>query len=150
MFRKTMARLAGIDDSPKRTALAFALGVLVGFSPLVGLHTVLGIALAFTFRLSRIATLAGTLLNLPWVMVPYYGLSAWVGGRLLGEANPAVPPAEAWEELVSLGFGHGIASHWKIVLPAAFGATILACVLAAAAYPTALFVLTRKKTAAPS
>ena len=41
-------------DTPERTALAFALGVTIGFSPLVGLHTILG--LAFTYSVPAAVT----------------------------------------------------------------------------------------------
>ena len=42
-----LERLLHTHDSPRRTASAFALGVFFGFSPLLGLHAILGVAFAF-------------------------------------------------------------------------------------------------------
>ena len=41
MFRSTFRRLLALDDPPERTALAFAIGVFIAFSPFLGLHTIL-------------------------------------------------------------------------------------------------------------
>ena len=48
-FPKTRAwleQLLHTHDTPQRTASAYALGVFFGFSPLLGLHTVLGLIFA--------------------------------------------------------------------------------------------------------
>ena len=57
-FPKTRAwleQLLHTHDTPQRTASAYALGVFFGFSPLLGLHTVLGLIFAFALRLNRVA-----------------------------------------------------------------------------------------------
>lgn len=76
--------LLHMHDSPQRTAAAFALGVAIGFSPFVGFHTLICLALAFAFNLNRVAVIAGSWVNLPWFMGPYYAgvtaLAAWVTG----------------------------------------------------------------------
>ncbi len=83
------ARLARLPDTPERVALAFAIGVFFGFSPFLGLQTVLGISLAFCFRLSRVAVLLGTWVNLPWFVPLYYAGVTELGARLLGYAPPS-------------------------------------------------------------
>jgi uncharacterized protein (DUF2062 family) len=74
-------------DTPRRTAAALALGVLVGFSPFLGLHVVMGTALAFILNLNRVAVLIGVISNVPWIIGPYYvaatALGAWMTGRSL-------------------------------------------------------------------
>ena len=55
-FRHYLRRLLALDDTPERIALAFAVGVFLAFSPLLGLHTVLGLAIAFLFGLNRDGT----------------------------------------------------------------------------------------------
>ena len=42
LVRRWLDALLHIDDTPERTAAAFALGVFFGFSPFLGLHTLLG------------------------------------------------------------------------------------------------------------
>jgi len=46
VVRRWLDTLLHIEDTPERTAAAFALGVFFGFSPFLGLHTLLGIAFA--------------------------------------------------------------------------------------------------------
>jgi len=74
-------------DTPQRTAAALALGVVVGFSPFLGLHVVMGTVLAFVLNLNRVAVLIGVLSNVPWIIGPYYvaatALGAWIIGRPL-------------------------------------------------------------------
>ena len=58
--RRWLEALLHIDDSPERTAAAFALGVFFGFSPFLGFHTILGIVFAFLLNLNRVAVLLGS------------------------------------------------------------------------------------------
>jgi uncharacterized protein (DUF2062 family) len=87
-LERWLGSLLRIDDTPERTSVAFAIGVIVGFSPFIGLHTVIGLGLAFAFRLNRVAVLAGLWLNLPWFMAPYYAAATMLGGWLTGYSTP--------------------------------------------------------------
>src|SRR5262245_9097408 len=75
LVRRWLDSLLHIDDSPQRTAAAFALGVFFGFSPLLGLHTILALAFAFVLNLNRVAALLGVYANLPWIIGPYYAIA---------------------------------------------------------------------------
>lgn len=88
LLRTWMQRLLHTDDTPRRTAAAFSMGVFVGFSPLFGFHTVIGIVLAFALRLNRVAALVGVYANLPWFVAPYYTVTTVLGAYMLGVAMP--------------------------------------------------------------
>lgn len=68
-----------LDDPPPRIALALAVGVFVGCTPFVGVQTLLSLVIAVAFRLNRAATIAGTWLNLPWLMPLVYGAAFTIG-----------------------------------------------------------------------
>ena len=70
--RRWLSALLHIDDTPERTAAAFAVGVFFGFSPLLGFHTLLAVLLAFLLNFNRVAVLLGVYSNLPWIVAPYY------------------------------------------------------------------------------
>lgn len=70
------------DDTPSRAALAFAVGVFIAWTPVLGFHTLLALAIAFLFGLNRVAVLAGTFVNNPWTFVPIYSVSAWIGSHV--------------------------------------------------------------------
>jgi uncharacterized protein len=88
LVRKWTEALLHVHDTPRRTAAAFAIGVFFGFSPFLGLHTVLALALAFVFNLNRVAVLIGVYSNLPWLIGPWYGLATAAGAWLLGTKLP--------------------------------------------------------------
>lgn len=56
--------------TPRRLALALALGVFLGASPLWGLHTLLAIAMSLLLGLNKPATLFGTLVSNP-LLAPF-------------------------------------------------------------------------------
>jgi uncharacterized protein (DUF2062 family) len=85
-MRDALQSLLHLDDPPRRTAIAFATGVFIAFSPFLGLHTLIAIAIAFAFGLNRVAVLAGAWINF-WALVPCYVFGTFVGTRLLSVRN---------------------------------------------------------------
>jgi len=88
LVRKWLDSLLHIHDSPRRTAAAYAVGVFFSFSPVLGLHTVLALIVAFAFNLNRVAVILGVYTNLPWFMAPYYTLTTVAAAEALGVALP--------------------------------------------------------------
>src|SRR5207344_1718365 len=82
LVRRWLDALLHIDDTPQRTAAAFALGVFFGFSPFLGFHTILGVVFAFLLNLNRVAVLLGVYSNLPWIIAPYYATVTLAGAKL--------------------------------------------------------------------
>ena len=78
-FKERLRAILGVGDSPERIARAFAIGIFIAFSPLLGLHVALAILLIGRFRLNKPAVLAGTFVNNPWTLVPILMASTWVG-----------------------------------------------------------------------
>lgn len=143
--RVWLEQLLHTHDTPARTAAAYALGVFFGFSPVLGLHTVLGLTLAFALNLNRVAVLLGIYSNLPWILVPYYSLATWLGATIL---RVDIPPGvmkgmvdslerRSWTEFRDL------AVHLKPLLGAfALGSLIGATVLSLVAYRVAFAMVT--------
>src|SRR3954451_4241755 len=114
LIRRWLDALLHIEDTPERTAAAFALGVFFGFSPFLGLHTILGVVFAFVLNLNRVAVLLGVYSNLPWIIGPYYVIATTAGTiitrdrippgferQLAGLFDLSVFGAEFWRELVA-------------------------------------------------
>jgi hypothetical protein len=151
LVRRWLDTLLHIDDSPERTAAAFALGVFFGFSPLLGLHTLLGIGFAFLLNLNRVAVLLGVYSDLPWFLAPYYAAATMAGAKITGHKLPPNLKSQlgALFELTIFGseFWHRLITILKpLLIPYAVGSTFGALVLAAIAYPLALaFVTSRRR-----
>jgi uncharacterized protein (DUF2062 family) len=151
MIRRWLGALLHIQDTPKRTAAAFALGVFFGFSPFLGLHTLMAVALAFALNLNRVAVLLGVYSNLPWIIGAYYASTTMLGAAILRTRLPdgfrdrlgalfelSVVQGGFWRELARL--------LQPLLWPFTVGSTIGAILLAAAAYPLALaFINSRKR-----
>lgn len=77
-------------------ALAFALGVFIAFFPVMGVHTIIALAIAWVGGFSVMVVLAGTLVNNPWTIAPIYGGSLWLGLLLTGSSTPSfrIKPSE--------------------------------------------------------
>lgn len=151
--RRWLDQLLHTHDTPERTAAAYAVGIFFGFSPFLGLHTVLGVACAFALNLNRVAVLLGIYSNLPWILPAYYTLTTILGAAIL---RVQVPPgvlsqlssavaAGSWTEFLELA---------RSLTPLAWayflGSTIGALVLAAIAYRVslAMIVAHRRRVAA--
>ena len=150
LVRRWLGALLHIKDTPQRTAAAFALGVFFGFSPFLGLHTLMAVALAFALNLNRVAVLLGVYSNLPWIIAAYYASTTVLGAAIL---RTGLPPGfrERLGALFELSILHG--GFWQelarllqpLLWPFIVGSTLGAIVLAAAAYPLALAFLNSRK-----
>lgn len=149
--RRWLETLLHIEDTPGRTAAAYAMGVFFGFSPFLGLHTVLALGCAFLFGLNRLAVLLGVYSNLPWIMAAWYAGVTAIGASVLGTKLPSgfderlaqlfalsLFRAEFWAELLHL--------LRPLLWPYVLGSTVGALLLAAFAYELALgFVIARRR-----
>jgi uncharacterized protein (DUF2062 family) len=134
-MRHWLDQMLHTHDTPERTAAAFALGVLFGFSPLLGLHTILGLVFAFALNLNRVAVLLGIYSNLPWILPAYYTVATMLGAailrvpikpRMIGELTAALGDA-SWADFRNLA--HALTPlAWAYVLGSSIGAVVLAIV----------------------
>ncbi len=124
-----------------RVAVAFSLGVFVGFSPFVGLHTVMGLAAAILFRLNKVAVLLGVYLNNPWVLVPYYAFATWVGLLLTGMPAGVDLSGYGLSDILTREFWFWVAAQWPLLIPAVVGSTVLSVVFALVAYPLCVYAI---------
>ena len=134
-MRRWLDQLLHTHDTPQRTAAAYALGVFFGFSPFLGLHTVLGVGLAFALNLNRLAVILGIYSNLPWILPAYYSLTTLLGAAILGvqvppgllnELTAAVSDA-SWADFRRLA--HSMTPlFWGYCLGSTIGALVLALI----------------------
>jgi uncharacterized protein (DUF2062 family) len=139
-----LEQLLHTHDTPQRTAVAFGLGVFLGFSPFLGLHAILGLILAFLFGLNRVAVIIGVYSNLPWILPAYYTIATIGGAKLLGvdiEPSALKEAIRAFETVSWRDFGtlaHALAPlMWSYAVGSTFGAIVAALV----AYRVSLAVI---------
>jgi uncharacterized protein (DUF2062 family) len=127
-----------LNDSPHRLATAFALGIFIAFSPILGFHTISCLLLAWAFRLSKIVVLTAAFMNNPWTIVPIYGSCLWIGMKITGSGS-AIPHI-AWSEL-------NLTSAYMILKPYLWpfvaGTLIVGVIAAAASYGVVYWAVMR-------
>ena len=142
-FLDLIKKLLWIDDTPERTALAFSVGIFLGFSPFLGFHTLAGIAIAFLFRLNRVAVLLGVWSNTPWWLVPYYMFATWVGTKVIGFRVDEAAIAGIFrlgvdQGFFASGFWKQLATQGGYLLSFGIGSLLFSLFLGFAAYPLSL------------
>lgn len=150
LVRRWLDALLHVNDTPERTAAAFALGCFIGFSPFLGFHTLIAITLAFFLNLNRVAALLGVYSNLPWIIGGYYVFTTMIGATI---TRTRLPPgfrerlAAAFELPIRSGdFWSQIAQLLRpLVVPYMVGSLIGCTIIAAIAYPLALAYVRRRR-----
>jgi uncharacterized protein (DUF2062 family) len=142
-LKDVIKKLLHIEDTPERTALAYAIGIFLGFSPFLGFHTLAGLAIAFLFGLNRVAILLGVWTNTPWWIVPFYMIAIWVGMWVTGFWVDWATLKEIFElgkiqGFMSLGFWGRIVFQRGLLLSFLIGSLILCTLLSLIAYPLSL------------
>ena len=142
-LRRLLHDFLHLDDTPRRIAAAFGVGVYIAFHPLLGLHTLMALGIAFAFRLSRAAVLVGIYVNNPWTIAPMYLAGTTLGCWILGVPLDGLSGIQ-WD-LGSMAFYRLLVVSLKPYLwPYVLGNTILGIVCGAVAYLVMRWVLERR------
>jgi len=77
-------RFIKLKGAPREIALGFALGILIGMTPFLGVHFVSSILLASLLGWSKIAAMVGVNITNVFTAPLIYPVTYWVGVRLAG------------------------------------------------------------------
>jgi len=96
-FRAKLRAIWEVEDTPHRIALSFALGVLWGMSPFLGIHTIGAFFTAWLLGMNRFVAVVGVYITNPWTIIPIYSFSLWFGAKLTGTEQ--ILPDIAWDNV---------------------------------------------------
>jgi uncharacterized protein (DUF2062 family) len=126
-FTKRVMRLAG---SPHAIGLGFAAGVFASWTPFVGFHILLSVAVAFLIGGNFVAAAIGTVVGNPFTFPLIWWSSFELGSRLLGEDGERVDFGD-----IASGLTHQpLSSILPIIKPMTIGALPLGIASAIIAY----------------
>ena len=131
-------RVLSLNDTPHRIALAFAQGVFIAFSPLLGLHFFLAFLLAWLFNLNRVAILFGAFVNNPWTFTPITLSSTWFGIELCCKARE-IPPIN-WENITISNMAVQLKSYF---FPFVLGSVLLGLLFSIIGYFLMLWTISQ-------
>ena len=135
--RSLFRQILHLQESPQRTALAFAIGVAIAFSPAYGLHMIMVAGCTWAFGLNFVALLAGAFVNNPWTLIPILGATYWTGAKLLG--TPDVPSFD-WDDLTFMGLYQQVLPHAG---PFFLGGAVLSVSGGLLSYPLACWLISK-------
>ena len=98
-------------------------------SPLIGLHTALGLLVAWVFKLNKFVSLVGIYVTNPWTIVPIYSFGIWLGAKLLA-INHIIPDID-WAHLSMQELLYALG---PLLMPFILGTTVLGFVSAMLSY----------------
>jgi hypothetical protein len=117
-LRLLSLRLLRLRAQPDEVAGGMSIGVFIGFTPTVPLHTVLAVAVALLLRKSKLAAALGCWIANPFVLPLIYVLDYRLGQVILGVERPFLEfPELSGSNLLDLG--------WEIGLPLFTGGMVL-------------------------
>ncbi len=120
-------RLMRLRGQPKEVAGGMAIGVFVGMTPTVPLHTVLAVLIALILKRSKLAAALGVWVANPFMLPFIYFLDYKVGQALIGADAPSLAIANfSIANLIDLG--------WSISFPLFFGGAITGILCAIPSY----------------
>ena len=139
-IRERIHEAISAETDERSLAAGFAVGVFFSFTPLVSLHMVLALIVAFVFRLNKVATIAGAWVNNPYTMpFVFYGCFRF-GEWILGMRIPS-PSFESYT-LKSL-----LKAAVPYAAPLFLGTTVVGLAAAAVAYVVVYRIAVRVKSA---
>lgn len=136
-LRSMLQQLLHLDESPHRSAFAFALGVFITFSPIYGTHLALAGLCTWLFRLNAVALFAGVFVNNPWTLVPSLGATLWLGCWLTGVSTV---PSLNWQDVSARAILNQV---WPYAVPFLIGGFVLCTMAAVVSYPLAYWLIVR-------
>ena len=86
-WRKAYQRFVKIRGHPREISLGFALGLFVGMSPFMGLHTAIAVLLAALFKWNKISAALAVWISNPLTAPVIYGLAYVMGAKVLAYEN---------------------------------------------------------------
>jgi len=139
-LRLLYLRLLRLKAQPEEIAGGMAIGVFVGMTPTVPLHTVLAVSIAFLLKKSKLAAAGGVWIANPLSLPLVYLLDYKVGQIITGEKALSIAGADfSIRRLVELG--------WEISVPMFIGGLVTGLLFAIPSYfiTKRMVILYRKK-----
>lgn len=121
-------RVARLPGTPHSIAAGVASGAAVSFTPFLGLHFLMGFAVAWLVRGNLLASAIGTAIGNPWTFPFIFALTGQVGGLILENKVATVFPVWNWSALAGDPVTY-LSAFLPIVFPLLVGSIPIAIVV---------------------
>ena len=137
--------MLGRSDPPEVVAASFAVGVTISFTPFIGFHWLIALALAVVLKLNKVDILLGTLVVNPLTIGPISAVALPVG-RLFFRAEREALSHLPWKEFLSASFWSQAAPRMRAFgLQWAAGMLILSLIAGSLTYVVLVNILRARR-----
>jgi len=138
-IRQKLKKILLLDYSPKRIAMSCALGVIIGFSPYVGLHTGMAMGTSFICGLPLYPLLIGAYITNPFTLVPVYTVCYKFGVLVTGKHASKIPDFDKMDYTTLMNTAK------TFFIPFFVGTHLLGLILAVITYILSYYLVTKYK-----
>jgi len=140
MIKEKLRALLAIKDKPHHVAMSFSVGVFIGMSPLLGLHTIIGLVCAYLFRMNKFVTITGVYVTNPWTIIPIYSFGTWSGMKIMG-VEGFISDIN-WK---ALGFSNVLTELETLFWPFIVGTFFIGTISAVLSYITIYYIIKKRR-----
>lgn len=127
LYLKILRKLDSLKGTPREIANGFATGVAMSFTPFVGFHLLLSLAVARLAGQNGIAAALGTIAGNPWTFPLIWYITLHIGLFVLGADAPQLPVGfkalftELFHTVIGLDFSAFLEDIWPVFYPMLIG-----------------------------
>ena len=136
-FRRAYHRFVKIRGHPREISLGFALGLFIGMSPFMGLHTAVAVLLAALFKWNKISAALAVWISNPLTAPVLYGLTYLLGAKVLSYENSYALPGIFDLDALLLIIRNAPEIIWVLIV----GGAVAGLPLAVIGYFSAYFII---------
>ncbi len=146
-FRRFLEHVASMDDSPHHLALGLAIGVFVGFLPIMGIQMWVALPLAMALKANKLLAMAGVWISNPVTFIPFY-YACYRFGLWLHEPMKPLSVDQFRELLHDVSMERFLELGDSLVVPLTLGCTVLGVIFGTLTYFGLRVWLVRRRGAA--
>lgn len=139
-LRRYYKQFISFRGDPRLIALGFAIGVLIGFFPVLGTHTALVVVAASFFRVHMASAFVGSWIAANPLTMPPMLMGEYYLGRWLLNHPQWVLPDGGWNAIAITQYG------WEFFSSLLVGGLLLGLLFAAISYPVIKTAMIRIQT----
>jgi hypothetical protein len=125
-LKELYKKIKSLQGDPHYVAMGASIGVFVGITPTIPLHTVIALGLAFALKSSKPAAAIAVWVSNPVTIPLFYYTSFKFGALILGHELTLNPQLASVSQLLQMG--------WDVTLATIVGGALLGIVPAVATY----------------
>lgn len=141
MLKLIYYRFVRLRGTPEQISLGLSLGIFVGMTPFLGVHTIISVALASLFKWSKITAAIGVMITNPLTAPLIYPATYKLGAMVTLFSNPS-----QWSKIFEPGGVIGLMKSSPMIFINLFvGGVIIGLPLSFVSYYVAMYALSRAR-----